>query len=81
MRSDLIIVSTPCLHFLPGIFKAHEPVRVQTFRSELAVERFDERIVCRLARPGEVKHDALLIGPQIKVARDELGALIDPDRL
>ena len=29
----------------------------------------------------EFKHDALLVGQQIEVARDDLGALIDPDRL
>ena len=46
-------VSTPRLHFLPGVLTAHEPVRVQTFRPELAIER----IVRRLAKPGEVEHD------------------------
>jgi hypothetical protein len=30
---------------LPGVFKAHEPVGVQAFRPQLAVERFDEGII------------------------------------
>ena len=35
---------------------------VQAFAAQLAVERFDERIVCGLARAGEVQdHTALVI--------------------
>ena len=36
-------------------------------------------MIVNCTRPGEVKHDALLIGPQIKVARDELGTLIEAE--
>ena len=36
---------------------------VETLRSEATIESFDECIVGRLARPGEVEHDATLIGP------------------
>ena len=39
---NLIVVSTPSLHFLPCVVKTHKPVRVQTFGSELAVEAFNE---------------------------------------
>ena len=35
---DFVIVSTPFLHFRAGVVKAHESVRVQTLRPELAVE-------------------------------------------
>jgi hypothetical protein len=52
-------------------------VRVQAFVSELAIEGFDEAVVRGLARPGEVGNDTALIGPQIEIARDELGALIN----
>ena len=38
-------------YFLPGIVKAQEPVRVQAFASELAVQGFDGAVVRRLARP------------------------------
>src|SRR3546814_18725153 len=34
-----------------------------------------------LAGPGEVQRDVVGIGPQVPVAADELGALVDPDRL
>jgi len=46
--SDLIIVLTPNLQFFGRIVKAYELVRIQTFRSQLAVERLDKGIVCRL---------------------------------
>lgn len=49
MGPDFVVVSTPILHFLPGVVKVQEPVRVQAFGSELAVEGFDEAIVRRLA--------------------------------
>lgn len=38
MWPDLVVVSTPSLHFRPGVFKAREPVRVQAFGQELAVK-------------------------------------------
>ena len=80
VRSNPVIVSTPFLHFLPGVVKAHEPVSVQTFGPELAVERLDEGVVGRLAGPGEVERHAFRVGPQVEIAGDELGALIDTDR-
>ena len=51
MWPDFVVVSTPILHFLPCVVKAQEPMGVQTFTSELAVEGFDEAVVRRLAWP------------------------------
>jgi hypothetical protein len=68
VRSCLIVVSTPSLAFSARIVEAHEPVRVEAFRSEFAVERFDERIVGRLSRPREVERDAAVLGPEIEIA-------------
>src|SRR5579862_2346718 len=81
MRPDFVIVSTPILHFLPGVVKAQEPMRVQAFAPELAVEGFNEAIVRRLARPREVEHDTLLVSPDIEIARYKLRSLVDADRL
>src|SRR5258706_15291671 len=53
----------------------------QAFGSELAVERFDEAVVRRLARPREVQHDIILVSPDIEIAGDELRSLVDADRL
>src|ERR1700722_6947296 len=81
MGPDLVIVSTPILHFLACVVKAQEPVGVQAFASELAVEGFDEAVVSRLARPREVQHNALLISPDIEITGDKLRSLVDADRL
>lgn len=61
MRSILIVVSTPILHLFAGVRKRQEPMGVQTFRPELAVEGFDEAIISRLSRPGEVQRNAALV--------------------
>ena len=81
MWPDLIVVSTPILHFLPGVVKAQEPVRVQTFASEFAVEGFDEAVVRRLSRPREIPHDTFLVSPDVEIAGDKLRSLVDADRL
>ena len=49
---------------------------VPAFHPELAVERSDEAIVRRLARSREVGRHAALIRPRVKIATDELAALI-----
>ena len=74
VRADLVVVPAPSLQLFAGIRKIHEPVGVQTFRPQLAVERFDEAVVGRLAGPGEVQGDLVDIGPEVQVAGDELGS-------
>jgi len=71
MRPDFVIVLTPFLHCQPGVVKAHESVRVQAFRSKLAIEGFDKCIVGWLAGSREVKHDIPLIGPEIEMINPE----------
>ena len=77
----LVVVSAPSLQLFLRIRKRQEPVGVQAFRPQASIEGLDEGIVGRLAGAGEVERDTVGIGPQIKIARDELGSLIDPDRL
>ncbi len=43
MWTNVVVVSTPSLALLCR--KAHEPLRVEALRTELAVERLDERVV------------------------------------
>lgn len=64
-----VVVVAPIFHLFPGIRKAEEPVRVETFRPEAAVECFDVGIVRRLSGPGEVQGGTALIRLQIKIAR------------
>ncbi len=79
--SSLVVVPAQILHFWPCVVKVREPARVQAFAAELAVERFDEGIVCQLSKSREVEGEAVGIGPEIEVAGGELAALIDTNRL
>ena len=63
VRALLVVVLAPILQFFLRVRKAQEPVSVQTFRPEATVERFDKRIVGRLAWPREVERHAALVGP------------------
>jgi hypothetical protein len=45
MRALFIVVSAPILQLRPGVVKCHEPVSVQAFDAEAAIEGFDERVV------------------------------------
>ena len=75
----VIVVYPPRLAFSTCVGKVHEPVCVQTLRSEFAVQALDEGIVRRFAGTGKVELDAFHVGPEIKVLRDELRPLVDPD--
>jgi hypothetical protein len=44
MRSNLVVVLAPILHLFPGVFKAHEPMRVQAFGSEAVVSRLFRKL-------------------------------------
>jgi hypothetical protein len=55
-------------------------MHVQALGAEASVEGFDKGVVGRLAGPAEVERDAVGVGPQIEIARDELCTLIDTDR-
>ena len=58
----------PSSQLFAGVDRSHEPVRVQTLRSQLAVERLDEPIVRGLAWPREVQRDLIGISPQANPA-------------
>ena len=55
MGANFIVVSTPFLHLGAGVVKVHEPMCVQAFGPELAVEGPDEGIVSELAGSAEVR--------------------------
>ena len=73
--SVFVLVSAPSLQLFAGVGKAHEPMGVQAFGPELAVELLDETVVGRLFRAGEVQGDRIGISPEIKVAGDEYAAI------
>ena len=55
MRAFFIVVLAPILQLFLSIRKTQEPVGVQTFRSEAAVEGFDVSVVRWLSRSREVQ--------------------------
>ena len=79
MRANLVVVSTPFLHLLAGVVKRHEPVGVQAFRPELAVEGFVGAILPGLARIDEGCVDVRGLEPLENRRRDELGAVVRPE--
>lgn len=81
VRAHLVVVSMPSLAFCTRLVEAQEPVGVQALRPELADERFDERVVGRSAWPAEVERHILHVCPEVELLADELGTVIDADRL
>jgi len=71
MRALFVTVLAPILYLFS--------MRVQAFKPKPAVERFDKCVVGRLAWLAEVERDAMLVGPEIQIARYKLGPLIDAD--
>jgi len=58
-----------------GIVQGREPVLVDAFDPNLAVEGFEKGVVRRFSRSGKVQCYAFAPGPQVKVLGDELGAI------
>lgn len=61
--------------------KVHEPVGVNTFRSELAVEALDDVVIGWLAWSKEILGNVIGISPQIEIAGYKFRILINPDQL
>ena len=41
MRTELVVVPSPALYFVSGVLQRHEPVHIQAFVPEDAVEELD----------------------------------------
>ena len=81
MRALENVVSGPDGDLAPLLIEVEEQGLVGPLITHATVEALDEPVLHRLAGPGEVEDDALLIGPQIEIAADELRSLIDSDCL
>ena len=81
MRTELVVVPSPVLYLVSGIFQGNEPDNVQTFITETAIKRFDMRIVRRCPGAGIVESDLVEVRPSIQCSVDELRAVLDPDLL
>ena len=76
MRSGLVEVRPPRLDLAPGVVQRQEPVRVQAFIAQPAIEAFHEGIVGRLSRPAEVQRDTVDVGPVVERPRDKFRAVV-----
>jgi len=79
VRPALVIIDPPRIDDRSDVIDIYEPVFVQAFVSELAVEALHETIIDRLAGADELQPDSVLIRPSIHGVADELGAVIDHD--
>jgi len=66
MGTSLVTVYAPGPEFAPRILQGHEPVPVQTFLAQPAVERRHRGIVRRCSRPGKVCTDPPFIHPPVR---------------
>lgn len=70
MGPDCVVVLAPALDRALRIGQAGEPVLVQAFVSEAAVEALDVSILDRLAGGDEEQLEPALVGPDIEGADD-----------
>lgn len=75
MRADLVVIDPPRLAFYPCVVQAQESKGVEAFGPDAAVEGLGKRIVRRFSGPAEVEHDAVSLGPQVEILREELGPI------
>ena len=81
MGADLIVFLPPGFDEAAGFSQGGEPVLIEAFVAELAVEAFDERILCGFAWGGEVQLHAVLPRPVVQDFAGELGAVVERDGL
>jgi hypothetical protein len=65
VRPFFVVIPPPSFDLIPGVIQAEEPVLVEAFLPESAVEGLDIGVVGRLARTGKVQSDLIPIGPEI----------------
>jgi len=76
VRPILVVVVLPSLHLLFGIRQIIEPVYVETFIPQAAVERLDKCVIGRFARPRELQDDLVGVRPKIDQPAGELAAVV-----
>ena len=81
MWTDSIIVDPPCLDDAASLAEAVEQVLVETFVPQAAIERFHERILCRLPGCNVVPFDAGLLHPFQDRVTGQLRAVVRDDHL
>ena len=81
MWPDLIVINSPSLDNLPGVFQAYKPVYIQAFIPKSAVEALDKCILNGLSRADEIEFDPLAVSPLIQSLTGKLRPVIYGDDL
>ena len=63
VRPDLVVVGSPCGNALAGLLQRLEPVLIEAFIAESAVEALDVRVLGRAAWLDQDVFDAVLLRP------------------
>src|SRR5579884_4328423 len=79
--THLVVIDSPLFDGFPGIVQRQEPVQVQAFLAELAVEAFNIAILHRPSRRDEGQLDLIVVSPLGERFRCELSAIVDDDPL
>lgn len=64
MGSNLVVVLTPLMNFVPGLVQRPKPVLVEALVPEFAVQALDEGVLCGLSGLDEAEIDVVLLGPK-----------------
>ncbi len=76
VRPDVVVVGSPLFNRVAGVEPITEPMLVETLIPELAVEAFDECVLCRFARLDEVQLHAVILRPEEQCLAGELRAVV-----
>ena len=81
MRSDVVVVLSPLINFKASFVQASEPMLIQAFVSELAIQAFNKSVLCRLAWLDKAKRDIGFLAPEEHSFAGELSAIVADDLL
>src|SRR6185312_13329108 len=76
MRTLLVVIFAPAFDFLPRVFQAREPVRVQTFIPQPPVEAFYICVLRWLARLNVFQANTTLLAPGSQCSTAKLRSLV-----
>ena len=79
VRSGLVVVTSPARDLASGIGETREPVLVETFVPEAAIEAFNVGVLCQAARLNQNVFDLVRLCPSEKGSRGELRSVVGSD--
>jgi hypothetical protein len=81
MRPEVVVLVTPFLDGLAGVFQVLEPMEIQTLIPEFAIETLDETVFDGPAWSNENQLHPIAVGPLVQSLAGELRTVVDDDSL